>query len=64
MFMRAFIILKCEIVNLLKQLEFCLVRAGLKGKGSRGNFHLMASTSSFVKFMFSLIRKVFVCFFR
>ena len=44
-------------------------RAGLKGRGARGNFQWEAPmtyfmTSSFVKFTFSLIRKVPVCFFR
>jgi len=44
-------------------------RAGLKGRGARGNFFWRAPmtkfmTSSFVKVTFSLIRKVPVCFFR
>jgi len=44
-------------------------RAGLKGKGARGNFYWRAPmayfmTSSFVKFMFPLIRNVLVCFFQ
>jgi len=44
-------------------------RARLKGLGALGNFYWrvpMTSfmTSSFVKFMFSLIRNVLVCFFQ
>jgi len=44
-------------------------RAGLKGKGARGNFHCSAPmtcfmTSYFVKIAFSLIRNIFACFFR
>jgi len=40
-------------------------RAGLKGRRARGNFYWRAPmTSSFVKVMFSMIRKVPVCFFR
>ena len=44
-------------------------RAGLKGRGARGNFYWRAPmtwfmTSSLVKVMFSLIRKVPVWFFR
>ena len=46
-----------------------LRRAGLKGRGARGNFYWRAPmtqfmTSSFVKVVFSLIRKVPVYFFR
>jgi len=50
--------------------SFCAAsRAGLKGRGARGNFHWRAPmtyfmTSSFVKFMFSLIRNVLLCFFQ
>jgi len=45
-----------------------VIRAGLKGRGARGNFYWRAlrtsfMMSSFVKVMFSLIRKVPVCFF-
>ena len=44
-------------------------RAGVKGRRTQVNFHSRAPmtyfmTSSFVKFMFSLIRKVLVCFFQ
>jgi len=44
-------------------------RAGLKGRGALGNFQWRApmtdfTTSSFVKYMFPLIRNVLVCFFR
>jgi len=44
-------------------------RAGTKGSRARGNFHWRAPmsyfmTSSFVKFMFSLIHTVLVCFFQ
>ena len=44
-------------------------RAGLKGRGARGNFYWRAPmtqfvTSLFIKDMFSLICKVLVCFFR
>ena len=43
-------------------------RAWLKGKGAWGNYHWRAPmtwfiTSSFVKVLFSLVRKVHVCFF-
>jgi len=46
-----------------------LIRAGLKGRGARGNFYWRAPmtkfmTSSFVKCMFSVIRNVVVCFFQ
>jgi len=45
------------------------IRAGLKGRGARGNFHWRTPmtyfmTSSFVKVMFSLICNVLVCFFQ
>jgi len=44
-------------------------RAELKVMGARCNFHWRAPityfmTSSFVKFMFSLIRNVLLCFFQ
>jgi len=45
------------------------VRVGFKGTGVRANFHWRAPmtyfmTSSFIKFMFSLICNVLVCFFQ
>ena len=55
--------------DIVMKLIMPLFRAGLKGRGVRGNFHWRAPmtyfmTSSFVKFTFSLICNILVCFFQ